>query len=254
MSEKSHDLLNLVALQLLEKNIMRKAAEIAIMRKNEKLKKNEEEYEEISSTYESMQKDYSKIEHDRKKIEDSIALNSEKIKKNETKLFSGTITSSKELVNFQDEIKQFKQNNDDLESRELELMFEADKLKPKLVQMEGKKQELGAQLKIIKDEINEKAKVTEEKLGLLKKKRKEIIAKLPSEMVKKFDEVKAKKGGIAVAVMKNKICDACRMEISSGEADQIKDPSKLYKCPICGRILIIYNDSMDSIKAEIESI
>ena len=57
MSEKSHDLLNLVALQLLEKNIMRKAAEIAIMRKNEKLKKNEEEYEEISSTYESMQKD-----------------------------------------------------------------------------------------------------------------------------------------------------------------------------------------------------
>ena len=129
-------------------------------------------------------------------------------------------------------------------------MFEADKLKPKLVQMEGKKQELGAQLKIIKDEINEKAKVTEEKLGLLKKKRKEIIAKLPSELVKKFDEVKAKKGGIAVAVMKNKICDACRMEISSGEADQIKDPSKLYKCPICGRILIIYNDSMDSIKAE----
>ena len=183
MSEKISDLLNLVELQMLEKNIMRKAAEVAVLRKNEKLKKIEEEFQEVSESFDSMQKELSRIEHDRKKIEDSVELNNEKIKKNESKLFSGTITSSKELVNYQDEIKQFKQNNDTLESKELELMFEHYTLKPKLTQMQQKKLETQNQLKEIKDEVEEKAKVVYEKISVLKKRRKEVLPKIPKDLL-----------------------------------------------------------------------
>jgi len=254
LSEKVADLLNLVELQMLEKNIMRKAAEVAVLRKNEKLKKIEEEFQEVSESCDSMQKELSRIEHDRKKIEDSVSLNNEKIKKNESKLFSGTITSSKELVNYQDEIKQFKQNNDTLESKELELMFEHDTLKPKLAQMQQKKLETQNQLKEVKDGVEEKAKVVDEKISVLRKRRKEVLAKIPKDLIEKYDELRVKKGGIALGVLKNRICDACRMEISSGEADKIKDASKIYKCPMCNRMLIIYDEKMDSIKAEVEAL
>jgi predicted nucleic acid-binding Zn-ribbon protein len=249
LSEKISDLLNLV-----EKNIMRKAAEVSVLRKNEKLKKIEEVFQEVAESCESMQKELLRVEHDRKKIEDSVALNNEKIKKNESKLFSGTITSSKELVNYQDEIKQFKQNNDTLESKELELMFEHDTLKPKLAQMEIKKADVGNQLKAVKDEVEEKAIVVDEKLSVLKKRRKEVLAKIPKELTGKYDELRVKKGGVALGVLKNRVCDACRMEISSGEADKIKDASKIYKCPMCNRMLIIYDEKMDSIKAEVETL
>lgn len=254
MNEKISDLLNLVELQMLEKNIMRKAAEAALLRKNEKLKKLEEEYSELSAAYESMQKELAKIEQDRKKIEDSVALNNEKIKKNEARLFSGTITSSKELVNYQDEIRQFKQNNDDLESRELELMFESDTLKPKVNKMEAAKQEVESQLSAIKGEIEEKAKAVDDKISILRKKRKEVLAKIPAGLISRYEELRAKKGGIAVGIMKNNICDACRMMISSGEADKIKDPAEIYKCPVCGRMLIIYDAAMDAIRADVEAL
>ena len=99
-------LAKLVELQLIEKNILKRAAEINALKKNERLAKLEVKYNDIRQTHDQMLKDYSALEHSRKKLDDTIKLQNERIKKIEEKLFSGTITSSKELVNYQDEIKQ----------------------------------------------------------------------------------------------------------------------------------------------------
>ena len=254
MNEKKFDLINLVELQLLEKNIMRKANEISLLKKNEKLQKIEAEFAEFTVLYESMSQDFSKIEHDRKKLEDSISLNTEKIKKNEVKLFSGTITSSKELVNFQDEIKQFKHNNDEFESKELELMIKADEYRPKLKQIEEKKQVFSKDIESLRAEIGIRIKEIDEKLVLLKDRRKAVISRIPKEVCARYDEVKARKSGIGVAVLKNRVCDVCRMEISSGEVERIKDPGAIHKCPECNRMLIISNASIDKLRVDIDAI
>jgi uncharacterized protein len=254
LSENKFDLINLVELQLLEKNIIRKASEISLLKKSEKLLKMEAEFDEISAVYESISKDYSDIEHEKKKLEDSISLNNEKIKKHEAKLFSGTITSSKELVNFQEEIKQLKINNDGLESKEIELMIKIDESRPKLKQAEVKKQAFEKEIESLKKEIDLKIKEIDEKLTVLRERRKAVIPKIPKEVCARYDEVKAKKAGIGVAVLKNRVCDVCRMEISSGEAERIQDPDVIHKCPECKRMLIISNDSIENLKAEIDSL
>ena len=69
----------------------------------------------------------------------------------------------------------------------------------------------------------------------------------------RYEETKAKKGGIAVAVLKDRFCDICNMEIPTGDAEKIKDLNKLYKCPLCGRMLIMYRDEIDEIKTGIEN-
>ena len=254
MSEKKFDLINLVELQLLEKNIIRKANEISLLKKNEKLQKIEAEFDEIAALYESMSGDFSQIEHDRKKLEDSISLNNEKIKKHEAKLFSGTITSSKELVNFQEEIKQLRHHNDELESKELELMIQADECRPKLKQTEETKQALSKDIESIKAEISVRIKEIDERLVVLKERRKAAISKIPKEVCARYDELKVRKSGIGVAVLKNKVCDVCRMQISSGESEKIKDPDAIHKCPECNRMLIISNESIDNLKADIDAI
>jgi predicted nucleic acid-binding Zn-ribbon protein len=252
LSENKYGLINLVELQLLEKNIIRKVNEINLLKKSEKLQKMEAEFGEISAIHESISRDYLDIEHEKKKLEDSISLNNEKIKKHEAKLFSGTITSSKELVNFQEEIKQSKLNNDGLESKEIELMIRIDEYRPKLKQAEVKKQAYSKDIESLKEEIDIKVKDIEERLAVLKERRKAAISKIPKEVCARYDEVKAKKGGIGVAVLKNRVCDVCRMEISSGEAERIQDPDVIYKCPECKRMLIISNESIENLKAEID--
>ncbi len=252
MSENKYDLINLVELQLLEKNIIRKVNEISLLKKSGKLQKLEAEFGEISAIHESMSRDYLDLEHEKKKLEDSISLNNEKIKKHEAKLFSGTITSSKELVNFQEEIKQSKLNNDGLEIKEIELMIKIDEYRPKLKQAEIKKQAYSKDIESLKMEIGIKVKDIEGRLAVLRERRKAAISKIPKEVCARYDEVKAKKGGIGVAVLKNRVCDVCRMEISSGEAERIQDPEVIHKCPECKRMLIISNESIENLKAEID--
>jgi uncharacterized protein len=254
LSENKFDLINLVELQLLEKNIIRKVNEINLLKKSEKLQKMEAEFVDISAIHESLSRDYSGIEHEKKKLEDSISLNNEKIKKHEAKLFSGTITSSKELVNFQEEIKQSKFNNDGLESKEIELMIKIDEYKPKLKQAEEAKQTFAKEIASLKVEIDSRIKEIDERLAVLKERRKAVIPKIPKEVCARYDEVKAKKGGVGVAVLKNRVCDVCRMELSSGEVERIQDPDVIHKCPECKRMLIISNESIENLKSEIDAL
>lgn len=253
MDEASYEITSLVELQLLESAILRKLNEINVLKKNEKLQKLQKELSEINEKLELSDKELVGLEHERKKLEDMIALQNEKIKKNEEKLFSGTITSAKELLNYQEEIKFLKQNNDNVESKAIELMISVDERKPKIKEIEKSIARIDSEIEMVKKEVSEKIKVMSDAVKRLREKRATVISKIPKDALAKYEETKAKKGGIAVAVLKDRFCDICNMEIPTGEAEKIKDLNKLYKCPLCGRMLIMYRDEIDEIKVGIEN-
>jgi hypothetical protein len=252
LDDASYEITRLVELQLLESAILRKLNEINVLKKNEKLQKLQKELSEINEKLELSDKELAGLEHERKKLEDMITLQNEKIKKNEEKLFSGTITSAKELLNYQEEIKFLKQNNDNVESKAIELMISIDEWKPKIKEIEKSKAQIDSEIEMVKKEAGEKTKVTSDAVKRLREKRATVISKIPKDALAKYEETKAKKGGIAVAVLKDRFCDICNMEIPTGEAEKIKDLNKFYKCPLCGRMLMLYRDGIDEIKAGIE--
>ena len=253
MDDSSYEITSLVEVQLLESAILRKLNEINVLKKNEKLQKLQKELSEINEKLELSDKELAGLEHERKKLEDMIALQIEKIKKNEEKLFSGTITSAKELVNYQEEIKFLKQNNDNVESKAIELMISIDERKPKIKEIEKSKARIDSEIEMVKKEVGEKTKAISDAVKRLREKRATVISKIPKDALAKYEETKAKKGGIAVAVLKDRFCDICNMEIPTGDAEKIKDLNKLYKCPLCGRMLIMYRAGIDEIKAGIEN-
>lgn len=253
MDEASYEITRLIELQLLESAILRRLNEINVLKKNEKLQKLQKELSEINEKLELSDKELAGLEHERKKLEDMIALQNGNIKKNEEKLFSGTITSAKELLNYQEEIKFLKQNNDNVENKEIELMISIDELKPKISEIEKSKAHIDSGIEMVKKEVGEKTKVTSDAVKRLRKKRAAVISKIPKDALAKYEETKVKKGGIAVAILKDRFCDICNMEIPTGDAEKIKDLNKLYKCPLCGRMLIMYRGEIDEIKAGIEN-
>jgi len=253
LDDASYEITSFVELQLLESSIIRKLNEINVLKKNEKLQKLQEELSEINEKLEFSDKELAGLEHERKKLEDMITLQNDKIKKNEEKLFSGTITSAKELLNYQEEIKFLKQNNDNVESKAIELMISIDERKPKIKEIEKSIAHINSGIEMVKKEVGEKTKVTSDAVKRLREKRATVISKIPKDALAKYEETKAKKGGIAVAVLKDRFCDICNMEIPTGDAEKIKDLNKLYKCPLCGRMLIMYRAGIDEIKAGIEN-
>lgn len=59
-------------------------------------------------------------------------------------------------------------------------------------------------------------------------------------LLKRYDTLRERAGGVAVAQLNGRQCDACHMELSPAEADQLKDvpEGEIPECPQCGRMLV----------------
>ncbi len=253
MTETKFNVVDLVELQLVENAISARSSEMENIKSSkeqasalEELKKTTEEFDKINNVYTG-------LESRRKKLEDTVEMQNERIKSNEGKLFSGTITSAKELENYQEEVKILKQKNSEMEDQILELMIELEEMSDKVKLAQAEKDKAEANVNRINNEINEKIEVLKHIIEGLKKRRDDVISRIPSDHLNKYRELKGKKGGIAVAVLKDNFCNVCNMQIPAIAAEKIEDVDEIYQCPLCGRIAVIYRSEIDVIKKELES-
>lgn len=252
MNEEKFDVIGLAELQLTENAISARLSEIEGYKNSKEIASAGKAFDKAKEDFGSINEEYASLESRRKKLEDTVGLQKEKIKRNESKLFSGTITSAKELENYQDEIKILKQKNSVIEDQILEIMIELEEKLEEVKLAREEKDKAEANLNRIKNEISEKVEVLEHIVEGLKKRRESVISRIPSDYLKKYNELKNKKGGIAVAVLKDNFCNVCNMEIPTTAAEEIDDMDKLYSCPLCGRMAIIYRDEIDKIIKELE--
>lgn len=252
MNEEKFDVIDLAELQLTENAISARLSEIEEYKNSKELASAGKAFDKTSEDFDSINDEYTSLGSKRKKLEDTVGLQNEKIKSNESKLFSGTITSAKELENYQDEIKILKQKNSVIEDQILEIMIKLEEKLEGVKLAREEKNKAEANLNRIKNEVSEKIEVLEHIVEGLKKRKEGIVSRVPPDYLKKYNELKNKKGGIAVAVLKDNFCNVCNMEIPTSAAEEIDDMDKLYRCPLCGRMAIIYRDEIDKIIKELE--
>lgn len=253
MADKKFDPTDLVELQLVENAISARQTEINVVKTNKPLEEAKKKFDEAKENFDSAQTEYMETEEKRKKLEGKVELQSDKIKSNEGKLFSGTITSSKELENYQEENELLKASNDKYEDEILETMevleeMDAKVQKAKLL-MEGDESEVSR----VAGEMDEKLEVLQNIVNGLDNRKKDVLSRIPDDLKKRYNEVKIKKEGIAVSVLKNYFCSVCNMELPSSAAEKIEDPDEIYKCSICGRISVVYREEIDRIEKELEA-
>jgi len=253
LSNSKFNVVVLVELQLIENAISARQSEIEEVKNNRELISTESRFAELEKKFDEINSNYDNLENKRKKLEDSVGIQNEKIKSDEGKLFSGTITNVKELENYQEEVRILKQKNSEMEDRMLELMIKLEEISGKAKLVGEEKDKTGTDVNRIKAEMNEKLEVLKNIIGGLKKRREDVTSNIPDDYLKKYRELKSKKGGIAVAVLKDNFCNVCNMEIPSSDAERIIDADEIYRCPLCGRMAVIYRSEIDNIKRELES-
>ena len=253
MNDSKFNVLSLVKLQMVDSRISKKARDIENVKNNEELTLIKKEFDEIDDKLKLLDKRYRELENERKRKEDSIGTHDEKIKRDEQKLFSGTITDAKELVNLQEEVKILKKSNDEIENQMLEFMIKIDDLLEEIKNIQEKKEELESQINSMEKDIDRQVKLLEEKIKDLKEIRSTVTSGISGGYLDEYEKTNAKKKGIVVGVLRDKFCSACNMQIPIVEAEKIKDLDKVYKCPLCGKMLIIYRDEIEEIISELET-
>jgi predicted nucleic acid-binding Zn-ribbon protein len=253
LDDAKFDVLSLVELQLIENAISARSSEAEAVKENKELEQAEKKLALVKEKNKEINAKYSELESKRKKLEDTVEMHNDKIKSNEGKLFSGTITSAKEIENYQEEVKILKEKNSAMEDQMLELMIELEEMSGDVKKAEAERATAEAEVGRIKNEMNEKLEVLKHILEGLQKRREDVSSKIPADYINKYGEVKAKKGGIAVSVLKDNFCNVCNMQIPAKDAEKIVDADRIYRCPLCGRIAVIYRKEIDEIRKELES-
>jgi predicted nucleic acid-binding Zn-ribbon protein len=250
LNNQKFNLLDLYKLQLLDNKISFLEKEMEKLKSDEELKTLKEDLNDSILKLKDLNDNLNGLEKEKRKLEDDLSIKNEKIKKNEQKLSSGTLTSTKEIISYQEEIVSIKKLNEEIENKIIEILIKIDDLN-ELIKLENdKKDKINAHVNKLEDEINDKLSIIDQKLKNYNDKRENIVVNIPQDLIVQYNDLKQKKGGLAIGILKDRLCTACNMEMSAGEANKMDDFNQIYKCPTCRRMIIKYREEIDIINEE----
>ena len=173
---------------------------------------------------------------ERRKYEREVADQTARIQAQEKQLYSGKVKDPREQVALQQNVESLKRHLETLEEAELEAILEQEQAESDLDEAEKKlaeEQEAWAETE---------ANLIDERQTLishakhLKNERNAAAAGLDPALLKRYESLRQKHGGVAVAALQGSSCGGCGAALPTGLRQQIYG-SEIITCPVCGRIL-----------------
>lgn len=179
---------------------------------------------------------------ERRAAEEKIRESAEKIAKDESRV--GAIKNSKELNALTKEISSANKARKQSEQEKAALDSRIDEKKGLVAAKEGELRELSGNLKRLMEEMEGKRAVWTGETGKKQELRNSLTAELPPGIVKKYENIRLKRGGLGMALVKNETCQGCYIHIPPQVYIQLRrGVEELLTCPHCHRILYVETES-----------
>jgi predicted nucleic acid-binding Zn-ribbon protein len=156
----------------------------------------------------------------------------------EANLYGGRIRNPKELESMHDEGTALDRTRSRLEDDMLALLDEVERLEP---------QERDARdaLEVAKGALTQQtawfqqaARAADQDIADLAARRARLVGDLEEDLVRRYDRLHERKGGLAIVAARNGICEGCHVAIPAGVVRRLEDdPETLAACDGCGRLL-----------------
>lgn len=190
------------------------------------------------NNYEAKNAGLHRASGDLKDCELKLAALEQKLKLYEQKLYQGTITNAKELANIEKEIAALGRQRSDLDGKILELMDEVDQKKREAESALNESKAATTALDCAREQFTCDYDRYKQEIESLGKERAQAQALVNDpQILKRYDEIRAKSGGVGVVQIANQNCGGCNMTLPTAQIKQVKDGEELQICENCGRIL-----------------
>jgi predicted nucleic acid-binding Zn-ribbon protein len=140
---------------------------------------------------------------------------------------------------FLKEIDAQKKQKNSIEDRMIVLMEETEALDRKVKENEKESAELDSETTRKVEMLENEKKELEAAIATRQQQRETTAAAIPAELLKRYERVRASKGGIAVATVRKERCSGCLSPIPAQRILEVDRQDHLYLCEACGRILIV---------------
>jgi uncharacterized protein len=180
------------------------------------------------------------IAGDEQKIEDETKRLAEKAAEVEATMYSGAVSSPRELQAMQADVEQLRRHQRNLENRELELMEAREPLDAALAELEAEGAALGATLERLRITVAEAEAVIDAEATDELAKRAAAASGIDAALVTEYERCRAQARGAGVARLVGNTCQGCHLSIPATEVERIKKAADgtLAHCDNCGCILV----------------
>ena len=173
-------------------------------------------------------------------LESEVGALEARIKEIERRLYSGTVSASRELQAMSAEVASLKRRRSSVEDEVLVAMEEGEPLSRQLGTLDAERNQLDAESEglravLVEAEVTIDAEITTESTA-----RAAAADAVPPELILTYEGLRARLDGIGAARLVGSSCSGCHLVLPSAEVARVKrePPDALVFCDQCGRILV----------------
>ena len=176
------------------------------------------------------------LQKERRRQDDAVAELAAKIKAKEKSLYGGRIKEPREQVALQQNIENLKQHLAKLEDDALEALMAQEQAETSLKALKKSLEEGVAAFKEKRAQLEKEQEQLVKHARALKARREKLISAIPAATLARYEKLRKKKGGVAIARLAGRSCGACGASLPTAIVQKARE-GQLVECPLCGRLL-----------------
>jgi len=160
-----------------------------------------------------------------------------KVQNNEQGLYGGNVQNPKELEDLQMESTSLKRHLETLEDHYLEVMLEQDEVQSSVARSSASLKSAEADQAIEHGGLITERESIDNRLANLDAEREVALASVAEIDQETYEGLRARLGGVAVAVLDGDSCGVCGLTLSASSRQLVGSGDEIIRCIQCGRIL-----------------
>ena len=160
-----------------------------------------------------------------------------KIEPEEQRLYSGSVTSPKELRSIQHELDTLKERRSGFEEQLLNLFSRVEVAERERARSAKAVAQLEAIWERDQQDLRRESKRLGDLIARVQRRRDEQKARLAPRSLHVYEDVRRRKGGLAIVQVRGGVCSGCRIMIPEGLRKRAWTSDVPAQCPNCERIL-----------------
>jgi predicted nucleic acid-binding Zn-ribbon protein len=179
-----------------------------------------------------------------KRLDDESAAVTARVNEVEKTMYSGSVSSPRELQAMQADVEQLTRHRRTLDDRELALMERQELIEAELGELEKRVDELQAQADTARAALVEQEGVIDAELAKESEARAIAAGTVPSDLLALYEQCRSRSRGVGAARLVGNTCQGCRLTIPATEVDRIRRAAaggpdgEVFHCDNCGAILV----------------
>lgn len=175
-----------------------------------------------------------------KRLETEVNTVDARRKSEEARMYSGVIASEREVKALRKELSTLRNRKRDLEDELLEVMERQEELHATIATLETRAAELRTEVGPLQTARDAAAGDIDRELAEKERARGELAQQLAEGLIRRYNELRARKDGVAVVELRDGTCQGCFLELTPGEMEEGHEMGVLglARCVQCGRLLV----------------